>query len=65
MLIIRRHPLTGKEIRQNVTTPRTAPAVPIDELSPGRALSEDVPETEKLPPEAYTYPVQSFILSRD
>jgi hypothetical protein len=65
MLVFRRHPLTGREIWQDLTELRNTQPISVDELSPGRALSEDVPKNEQLPPEAHAYPVRSFSLSAE
>ncbi len=62
MLIIRRNPLTGEEIWQDLTAFRKAPQMAPEQLSPGRTLSEDVPVTEQLDVAAHSYPVQSFKL---
>jgi len=52
MWIIRRHPLTGQTIRQDLNALRAAPEVAVSALSPGRAQSEDVPAEEMLDVEA-------------
>jgi hypothetical protein len=53
MLAVRRHPLTGKEVWQDMTALWNADSISVEELSPGRALSDDVPENEQLPAEAH------------
>ena len=60
MLVFRRHPLTGKIIQQHVLAPSAVPEIPNSELSPGRALSEDVPRGDELPATAMAYPAREF-----
>jgi hypothetical protein len=65
MIVFRRHPLTGKPIRQDLNVLRSAPEVAEHALSPGRAVSEDVPAGQALSLDATSYPVQTFRLVRD
>lgn len=65
MLVFRRHPLTGLEICQSLSALENAGSVHAHDLSPGRALSEDVPEGEQLTAEALSYPIRSFNLVSD
>ena len=62
MFVFRRDPITGEETWQDLSTLRSAPAKAADLLSPGRALSEDVPLAERLDPAAHSYPIRSFSL---